>query len=67
MKLINVKVPESARIRMERALSLFRQGNISTRNAAKIAGVPLREFIICASAHGIKPGFDEKMIEEETA
>jgi len=29
--------------------------------------VPLREFIICASAHGIKPGFDEKMIEEETA
>ena len=54
-------------IKIERALSLFKQGNISIWNAAKRAGIPLREMIIQASAYGIKPKFDERMIEEETA
>jgi len=54
-------------IKIERALSRFKHGDISIWNAAKIAGVPLREMIVQASAHGIKPKYDEKMIEEETA
>ncbi len=52
-------------IKIERALSRFKQGNISLWNAAKIARIPLREMIIQASAYGIKPRFDEKMIDEE--
>jgi len=54
-------------IKIERALSRFKHGNISILNAARMAGVPLREMIVQASAHGIKPKYDEKMIEEETA
>ena len=54
-------------IKIEHSLSLFKRGDISIWNAAKMAGVPLREMIVQASAYGIKPKFDEKMIEEETA
>ena len=55
------------RIKIEHALSRFKRGDISIWNAAKTAGIPLREMIVPASAYGIKPEFDEKMIEEETA
>lgn len=54
-------------IRIEQALSRFKQGSISIWKAAKMARVPLREMIMHASAHGIKPNFDEEMIGEETA
>lgn len=54
-------------LKMEEALTAYKEGEISIWRAAKIAKVPLREMIRFSSAHGIRPKFDEKMIEEELA
>lgn len=54
-------------VKIEEALAVFKEGKISLWKAARLAGVPLREMVLHAAAHGLKPKMDEKMLEEETA
>ena len=52
-------------MRIEEALTIFKEGKISIWRASRIAGLPLREMIAQASARGFKPFFDDEMIAEE--
>ncbi|MCS4541912.1 MAG: UPF0175 family protein [Euryarchaeota archaeon] len=53
-------------VKIEEALAIFKTGKISLWKAARMAGVPLREMIIHASVHGLKPKVNEEMLEDET-
>lgn len=52
-------------VKLESALALFRQGDISLWKAARMAGVSLREMTQHAVAHGLRPVVDEETIAEE--
>jgi len=52
-------------VKLETALALFRQGDISLWKAARLAGVSLREMTQQAVAHGLRPTVDEETIAEE--
>jgi predicted HTH domain antitoxin len=52
-------------MKTEKALHLYEKGEISMARAAELADVPLSEMMTQASAKGLKPLFDKKMIEEE--
>lgn len=52
-------------VKLESALALFRQGDISLWKAARMAGVSLREMTQQAVAHGLRPTVDEETIAEE--
>jgi hypothetical protein len=52
-------------VKLESALALFKQGDISLWKAARIAGVSLREMTQHAVAHGLRPAVDEETIAEE--
>ena len=52
-------------MKIEKALHSYREGNISIAKAAELADISLSEIIMQASARGLKPLFDEKMIDEE--
>lgn len=52
-------------MKAEKALHLYEKGEISIARAAELADVPLSEMMIQASARGLKPLLDEKMIEED--
>jgi predicted HTH domain antitoxin len=52
-------------VKIQQALALFKQGNISLWRAASLANVSLREMTTHAVAQGLKPKIDEKMKEEE--
>lgn len=54
-------------VKIQQALSLFKQGGISLWRAASLADVSLREMTVHAVAQGLKPKIDEKMKEEELA
>ncbi|MGD2247271.1 MAG: UPF0175 family protein [Candidatus Methanofastidiosia archaeon] len=50
---------------MEKALHSYEKGKISLAKAAELADIQLSEMMIQASARGLKPLYDKKMIEEE--
>lgn len=52
-------------LRKAESLVLLRAGAVSIGKAARLAGVPLREMIQYALAHGVRPPIDEEMIREE--
>ena len=52
-------------VKLESALALFRQGNISLWKAARMAGFSLREMTQQAVARGLRPAVDEETIAEE--
>ena len=52
-------------VKLETALALFKQGDISLWKAARLAGVSLREMTQQAVAHGLCPTVDEETIAEE--
>jgi hypothetical protein len=52
-------------VKLEGALALFRQGDISLWKAARMAGVSLGEMTQQAVAHGLRPTVDEETIAEE--
>jgi predicted HTH domain antitoxin len=52
-------------VKLESALALFKQGDISLWKAARMAGVSLREMTQQAVAHGLRPTVDEETITEE--
>ena len=54
-------------IKLERSLTLFRQGQISIWKAARLANVSLREMMQFATVHGVYPPMDEETIQEEVA
>jgi hypothetical protein len=54
-------------IHMGEALALFQQGGLSFWRAARMAGVPLREMVQYAVAHGVRPAVDEATVQEELA
>ena len=54
-------------VKIQQALALFKQGNISLWRAASLVGVSLREITAHAVAQGFQPKIDEKMKEEELA
>jgi predicted HTH domain antitoxin len=53
------------KMKTEKALHLYEKGEISISRAAELADVSLSEMMTQASARGLKPLFDKKMIEEE--
>jgi predicted HTH domain antitoxin len=53
--------------KLERSLTLFKQGQISIWKAARLANVSLREMMNFASAYGVYPPIDEETIQEELA
>lgn len=53
-------------MKIEKALQSYKEGDISMAKAAELADIPLSEMMMQASARGLKPLFDKKMIEEET-
>lgn len=54
-------------VKLETALALFKQGDISLWKAARLAGVSLREMTQQAVAHGLRPVLEEQTIAEELA
>jgi hypothetical protein len=52
-------------VKLESALALFKQGDISLWKAARMAGVSQREMTQYAVAHGLRPAIDEETITEE--
>ncbi len=54
-------------VRVEQALTLFKQGHMSLWKAARLAGVSLREMTQFAVARGLRPVVDEETISEELA
>lgn len=52
-------------MKIEKALHLFKEEKISIAKAAEVAGISLREMMLQASARGIKPMYDQQMVEEE--
>ncbi len=52
-------------VKLESALALFRQGDISLWKAARMAGVSLREMTQQAVARGLRPTVDDETIAEE--
>ena len=52
-------------VKLESALALFMQGNISLWKAARMAGFSLREMTQQAVARGLRPAVDEETIAEE--
>lgn len=52
-------------MKIERALHLYEKREISMAKAAELADIPLSEMMTQASARGLKPLIDKKMIEEE--
>jgi hypothetical protein len=52
-------------VKLETALALFKQGDISLWKAARLAGVSLREMTQQAVAHGLRPTVEEETIAEE--
>jgi len=54
-------------VKMEQALSLFKQGGISLWHAARLAGVSLREMTQYAAAQGLRATADDETLREELA
>lgn len=52
-------------MKIEKALQSFKERKISLARAAALADIPLCEMMLQASARGIKPAYDQEMIEEE--
>ncbi|MGD2247701.1 MAG: UPF0175 family protein [Candidatus Methanofastidiosia archaeon] len=53
-------------MKIEKALHSYEKGKISLAKAAELADIPPSEMMMQASARGLKPLYDKKMIEEET-
>ncbi|MGC1119740.1 MAG: UPF0175 family protein [Candidatus Methanofastidiosia archaeon] len=60
-----IRIGGMKQIKMEKALHLYEKGKISMAKAAELADVSLSEMMVQASARGLKPLYDKKMIEEE--
>ncbi len=54
-------------MKIQESLYLYKQGLVSFGRVAELAGLPLEEMMRQARAHGIKPRWSEKMVEEELA
>ena len=52
-------------MKIEKALHSYKEGKISIAKAAELADIPLSEMMMQASARGLKPLYDRKMVEEE--
>ncbi|KYK31456.1 MAG: hypothetical protein AYK19_03675 [Theionarchaea archaeon DG-70-1] len=52
-------------MKIEKALQSFKERKISLAKAAELADIPLSEMMLQASARGIKPIYDQEMIDEE--
>jgi predicted HTH domain antitoxin len=53
-------------MKIEKALHSYKEGKISIAKAAELADISLSEMTMQASARGLKPLYDKKMVEEET-
>ena len=51
--------------RIERAIKRYKKGGVSLAKAAELAGIPIREMIPIAYAHGLEPKYDESLVESE--
>ena len=52
-------------MKIQQALSLFKEGNMSLWKAARMANVSLREMTSHAIAQGLQPPVDDLMLKEE--
>ncbi len=55
------------RLKVQEALTFYEEGIVSLARAAELAGISLLEMIREARAKGIRPRWNEKMVEEELA
>ncbi len=53
-------------LRIRRALDAFRNGEGSLAYAARKAGIPLRQMIPMAYAHGLEPEVDPDLLDGDT-
>ena len=53
-------------MKIEKALHSYKEGKISIAKAAELAHISLSEMMMQASARGLNPLYDKKMVEEET-
>jgi len=53
-------------MKIEKALHSYKEGKISIAKAAELADISLSEMMMQASARGLRPLYDKKMVEEET-
>ena len=51
--------------RIQKALEPYRQGEGTLAHAAQAAGIPLREMIALAYAHGLSPKVDPAWLRED--
>lgn len=52
-------------VKIQQALSLFKEGKLSLWKAARMSNVSLREMISHAVAQGLRPPIDNLMLKEE--
>jgi predicted HTH domain antitoxin len=52
-------------LKIEKALERYKKGGISLARVAELAGIPIREMIPLAYAHGLEPKYDEALLESE--
>ena len=63
--LVELLVLGLRQVKMQQALSLFREGGISLWRAARMADVSLREMTQYAVAQGLRATCDDQALEEE--
>ncbi len=54
-------------VKMEQALTLYKQGGVSIWRAARLAGVSMREMTQYAAAQGLRATIDDETLREELA
>jgi predicted HTH domain antitoxin len=52
-------------LKIERALEHYKKGGVSLARVAELAGIPIRQMIPIAYAHGLEPKYDESLLESE--
>jgi predicted HTH domain antitoxin len=52
-------------LKIEKALERYKKDGISLARVAELAGIPIREMIPLAYAHGLEPKYDEALLESE--
>lgn len=52
-------------LKVQEALTFYEEGIVTLARAAELAGIPLQDMIREARAKGIRPRWNEKMVEEE--
>ncbi len=56
-----------SQIKIQEALLLYKRGLVSFGRAAEIAGLSQQELMLNAGTYGVKPRWDDALVEDELA